>query len=382
LDLVVCNYLDWTVESNRAHDFRLDGGERAYGPPTAFGGTFSFLYHNEGGRFVDVTEEAGLQVRNRDTQVPVGKSLGVVPVDVNRDGWMDIVVANDTVRNFFFQNQRDGTFKEAGTFVGIAYGEQGRERGAMGIDAAFFRNNSALGVVIGNFYNEMTGLFVDRDGQMLFSDEAVPTGLGPPTRLELTFGVFFFDYDLDGRLDIFAANGHLEEDIGKVQESQHYEQSPQLFWNTGGEAAYEYVKVSSANSGEAFFKPLVGRAAVFGDLDNDGDLDVIITSCGQRPRILRNDQQLSHHWLRFRLTGTRCNRDAIGAVVEVRAGDETFRRRLMPTRSYLSQTERVVTIGLGKREDVDQVTIHWPDGSRQEVEVLIDSMNEIIQSKE
>lgn len=381
LDLFVCNYVEWSREYDEAQDFQLTGGGRAYGAPQNFGGTFPFFYRNDGeGKFEEVAEEAGLHVRNPATGVPVAKSLGVTFADFDHDGWIDIVVANDTVQNFLFHNRGDGSFAEVGTITGVAFDMSGNARGAMGIDIANFRNNDALGIAIGNFANEMTALYVCYDRDMHFVDEAISSGLGPCTRLALTFGVLYVDCDLDGRLDLFAANGHLEEDIHRVQPSQHYEQPPQLFWNCGPEQDTEFVPMTEAQCGPDLFRPMVGRGAAYADIDGDGDLDLLATATGQAPRLLRNDQQRGNHWLRLRLTGTSCNRDAIGAWVEVELGDRTLRRAVMPTRSYQSQVELPVTFGLGEQEAAVRVRIHWPDGSVQVIEgVEVDRSHEVLQ---
>ena len=311
----------------------------------------------------------------------MAKSLGVTFADCDQDGRIDIFLANDTIQNFLFHNQGDGTFQEVGAVTGVAFDMDGNARGAMGIDVARFRNNDAIGVAIGNFSNEMTALYVSYGDQMRFMDEAISSGLGPSTRLELTFGVFYFDYDLDGRLDLLAANGHVEEDINRVQSSQHYAQPPQLFWNCGSEQETEFLPVGAHDCGPDLVKPLVGRGASFADVDGDADLDVVIMACGQAPRLLRNDQQEKHHWLRFKLVGTRCNRDAIGAWIEVDLEDHSLRRQVMPTRSYLSQSELPVTIGLGDVDSVRRVIVHWPDGSQETIDdVPVDRACEIVQS--
>jgi enediyne biosynthesis protein E4 len=370
LDLFVCNYVEWSREYDTAQNFQLTGGGRAYGRPQNFPGTFPYLYRNDGnGNFTDVTEEAGLQVRNPATGVPMAKSLGVCFADFDGDGWLDIVVANDTIQNFLFHNQRNGTFREVGAMAGVAFDMDGNARGAMGIDVAPFRNSDALGIAIGNFSNEMTALYVAESHQLVFMDQAISTGLGPNTRLQLTFGVFYFDCDLDGRLDLFAANGHLEDEINRVQPSQTYEQSPQLFWNCGPKSATEFMPMSAEQTGRDFRLPLVGRGATYADIDGDGDLDLLITAVGQPPRLLRNDQSLGHHWLRVKLEGTSSNRDAIGSSVSLQVGDQSIRRQVMPTRSYLSQTELPVTFGLGKTDKIDAITVHWADGSEQIVEI-------------
>jgi hypothetical protein len=369
LDLFVGNYVRWSREIDTSQDFRLIGVGRAYGPPTAFSGSFPYLYRNRGdGTFEDVSAQAGIQKRNPATDVPMAKTMGIAPIDVDHDGWIDLFVANDTVQNFLMHNQRDGTFAEIGDVAGVGFDPAGNARGAMGIDVARFRNDQTLGVAIGNFANEMTSLYCATEEPLQFVDAAIATGLGPATRLELTFGLFFFDYDLDGRLDLLAANGHLEDDINKVQASQYYEQPPQLFWNAGPSQATEFLKVPANNCGEAFARRMVGRGAAFADIDRDGDLDVLITAVGQKPRLLRNDQKLGHHWLRVLLQGKPHNRDAIGAWVELVLPDGTkLPRQVMPTRSYLSQCELPVTFGLGSHQRIDRLVIRWPDGSEQEV---------------
>jgi hypothetical protein len=369
LDLLVCHYVDWTREFDLAQEFRLLGGkERAYGGPQRFGGSFPSLFRNDGsGKFSDVSKEAGFQVLNPATSVPMGKSLGLVFEDFDNDGFLDCVIANDTVQNFLFHNQGNGQFEEVGAMVGVAFDATGAARGAMGIDAAAFRNNMSVGVAIGNFANEMSALYVSKGRSLQFYDEAVANGFGPATRLELTFGVLFMDFDLDGRLDIFQSNGHLEEDIAKVQSSQRYAQSPQLFWNAGPEFTTEFVKCRDAETGPDLQKPMVGRGASYADIDNDGDLDVIAVGCGQKPRLLRNDQKLQNHWIRVKLVGNGSNRDAIGALVEIQVGEKTQSRRVNPTRSYLSQVELPLTFGLGMSDEIDRMVIHWPDGKKQTI---------------
>jgi hypothetical protein len=289
---------------------------------------------------------------------------------VDGDGWLDLIIANDTVQNFLFHNQKNGTFREIGETKGIAFDDKGIARGAMGIDAGYPRNDQTLAVAIGNFANEPTAFYCSLCGpidDLLFTDDAVSNGIGPSSRSWLKFGMFFGDLDLDGRLDILVANGHIEKDIQKVQKSQQYAQPPQLFWNAGPRSPAEFIAVPREQTGEEFSRPLVGRGAAFADIDGDGDLDVLLTATGGAPRLLRNDQSLGHHWLRLKLVGRKCNRDAIGALVEVETGGVVQRRQVMPTRSYLSQVELPVTFGLGPHDTVDRITIHWPDGSEQDL---------------
>jgi hypothetical protein len=373
LDLFVCNYVRWSKEIDLEVGYKLVGVGRAYGPPMNFQGAFPSLYHNDDdGRFTDVSEKAGIQVRNPATGVPVGKALGVSPVDLDGDGWIDIVVANDTVQNFVFHNQKNGTFREIGALTGVAFDANGQTRGAMGIDVARFRNDRNVGIAIGNFANEMTALYVSqaapKPGALpYFTDEAIAEGIGPVSRLPLKFGIFFFDYDLDGRLDVLTANGHLEEEINKVQASQQYRQSAQLFWNTGAGDSSTFVNVPSSLAGTDMFRPITGRGSAFADIDGDGDLDVVLTQVGGPPLLLRNDQALGHHRVRFKLAGKTANRDAIGAWVNVRVGEQVRSRQVMPTRSYLSQSELPVTIGLGKSDRISAVEIQWPNGATENI---------------
>jgi len=387
LDLFVCNYVGWSKDFDLAQNFTLDGTLRAYGQPQKFPGSAPYLYLNNGdGTFDDVTKQAGIEVKNDGTNVKLAKSLGVAFADLNDDGHVDLVVANDTVRNFLFLGNGDGTFREEGRQSGIAFDTNGNARGAMGIDIGRFRNSDELGIAIGNFANETTALYVRQtlaDQLPVFQDEAVSNGIAVPTRPELTFGVFFFDSDLDGRLDIFAANGHLEADINLVQSSQHYQQPPQLLWNCGPQYDNEFVALEPDQCGKDFVKPMVGRGASFADIDGDGDLDLLITSVGGRPRLLRNDQKLGHHWLRVKLTGTtRVNRSAIGAWVDVHTDQGTRSLQVMPTRSYLSQTELPVTFGLGKIDSVQKLVVRWPDGTTQQIaQPQLDSLIEITQAE-
>jgi hypothetical protein len=367
LDLFVVNYVKWSRDIDLEIDFRLMGLGRAYGAPNHFVGTNSFLYRNDGaGRFSNVSRSAGIEVEDRRSGAPVGMGLGIAPADYDRDGHIDLFISNDTVRNFLFHNLGDGHFEEIGVFEGIGYDRDGKATGGMGIDIAYYRNDLDLGLVVGNFANEMSSLFSTADRLPPFADEAILEGLGSATRLSLTFGVFFFDYDLDGRLDLFHANGHLEHEISKVQPNQHYAQPAQLFWNCGSACSKRLVEVD--NKG-ALAQPMVGRGAAYADIDGDGDLDILITQNGHRAVLLRNDQELGNHWLRVRLIGNSSNRDAIGARVELTAEGTTQLRRVMPSRSFMSQVELPVTFGLGKVDTIERLRIIWPDGSEQQVKV-------------
>ncbi len=368
LDLVVCNYVAWSREADFQVNYTLTGIGRAYGPPTNFPGETCLLYRNGGeGVFENVTVSAGMNVKDATDERPSAKALGVVPIDLDGDGWLDLVIANDTVRKFVFLNQKDGTFKEVGADTGVAFDREGAATGAMGLDVANYLNNHELAIVVGNFANQMSSLYITQGRPMRFSDAAITEGIGPATRLSLTFGVFFFDADLDGRLDILHANGHVENEINTVQESQHYEQPGQLFWNAGSDHRTCFVEVPKDRTGD-LSRPIVGRGAAYGDIDGDGDLDVVLTQPKGRPMLLRNDQVINHHWLRVKLAGRKGASESIGAKIVLKAEGLEQTRFVMPSRSYLSQMELVQTFGLGDVSKVDSVVVIWPNGVTRTVE--------------
>jgi hypothetical protein len=370
LDLFVGNYVTWSRQLDIEVDYRLTGIGRAYGPPSNFAGTHSYLFRNDGnGRFADVSSDSGIQVANPATGEAMGKVLGVMPIDIDDDGYLDIVVANDTVQNFLFHNQRDGTFSEIGMLSGLAFDGDGNATGAMGLDAAYYRGPLDLAIAIGNFANEMTSLYVSRSGEADFIDEAIVEGIGADSRLALTFGVFFFDADLDGRLDLLQVNGHIENEINRVQSSQHYEQPAQLFWNCGPVCPALFQPVDSETLGD-LATPLVGRGATYADIDADGDLDVLITQPGRSAHLFRNDQNIGNNWLRVSLQGRPPNTNAIGATIEIVSAGISQRRVIMPAHSYLSQREMPVTFGLGGAQSVESLRIVWPDGAETVLEGL------------
>ena len=371
LDLYVANYVEWSPQINMEIDFRVTGIGKSYSTPTHYAGAHSRLFRNEGnGRFTDVSNESGILIP--------GKALAATAVDYDNDGLLDLFVANDTVQNFLFQNKGHGRFEEVGALEGIAFDRNGQSTGAMGVDTGWYRNDDDLGIVIGNFANEMSSLYVTADGQTPFADEALLEGLGADSRLALTFGVFFFDYDLDGRLDLLQANGHIENNINKVQPSQHYEQPVQLYWNCDIDKTADANQACTdrlvlvGNTGD-MGTPLVGRGASYADIDNDGDLDVMINQPGREVKLYRNDQQTGHHWLRLKLNGTTDNRNAIGAIIELTANNVTQRRLITSGRSFLSQVELPVTFGLGDADKVDSLIITWPGGQKQSV--IIDQVD-------
>jgi len=369
LDLFACGYVAWSPQADASISTQLlgTGKGRAYDPPAAYRGSLCLLLRNDNGKFIDVGESAGVVVRSPDKQVPIAKALGVAPLDVDGDGLVDLAVANDTVVNFFFHNLGGGKFEEIGLSTGIAFDQAGATRAAMGIDWADFKNDGTLGLAIGNFANEMTALYVTEDPKsLLFSDLANLYGLGAPSQPPLKFGLFFFDYDLDGRLDLLSANGHLESEIAQTQASQTYAQPAQLFWNTGKSGRELFVLVDETKAGPDLFRPLVGRGSAYADIDGDGDLDVVVTANGGPAHLFRNDGGDKNRWLRLDIRATPAHRDALGARVVVEAGGVTARRQVFPARGYLSSSESILTFGLGQAEKADKVTITWPSGRKVE----------------
>lgn len=365
LDLFVVNYVQWSKELDYLADYRLDGIGRAYGPPSNFPGSWNCLFENRAGQLVDVTEQAGLKVLNPATGQPAGKGLALVFLDANDDGWLDVAVANDTSGNFLFINDGNGHFTEAAGRYGMAYDASGKATGAMGLDTAHFKNTEDLAIGIGNFANEMTSFYVKRHQQPFFTDESVIIGIGPHSRHALSFGLFFFDYDLDGRPDFFQTNGHVENEINRVQPAQHYAQKSQLFWNCGSDCPRTFVPVEQA--GDLTSMDVVGRAAAYGDVDADGDLDIVLTQVN-RPALLFINESDTGHWLRIRLQGPAGNPDAIGAWVQLlNTEGKPLRPPVLvsPSRSYLTQTETVLTFGLGDNATAHRLKIIWPNGQEQ-----------------
>ncbi len=356
LDLFVCNYVQWSPETDIY--CTLDGAHKSYCTPESYHGATNRLFRNRGdGTFSDVTEKAGVLS-------PTGKSLGVVAFDFDDDGFTDIAVANDTQPNYLYRNRGDGTFEEIGKTAGIGFSEEGKARGAMGIDAADYDDSGRESLLIGNFSNEMLALY-HNEGRGLFIDDAAGAGIGTPSLLTLAFGCFFFDYDLDGRLDLFVANGHVENDINRVQPSVTYAEPPHLFRGLAGGRFDE----ATAKAGDALKTPLVARGAAYADYDGDGDLDVVLTTNNGPAVLLRNDGGNANGWIRLRLAGTRSNRDAIGARVRLTSGGRVMTRTVRAASSYASQSETTLTFGLGPAGSgspgkVD-VEVRWPGGQVQ-----------------
>jgi enediyne biosynthesis protein E4 len=352
LDLFVANYVQWTQKGDIKCS--LDGSAKSYCTPESYKGTQSRLFHNLGnGRFEDVTVKAGLTD-------PTSKALGITVIDYDQDGWPDLFVTNDTQPNKLYHNNRNGTFKEVGVQAGIAFSEDGTARGAMGTDWADYDRSGRPHLLVGNFSNQMLALY-HNEGNGLFVDEAARSPVGRDSLLSLTFGAFFFDYDLDGYPDILAANGHIEEQIGRVQPKISYQEPPLLFHNVGGKK-FENV---SAKVGEAFTVPMVARGAIFGDYDHDGDLDVLFSTSNGPARLLRNDGGNRNHWLTIRTVGTKSNRDGIGAVVRIESASGKQWNTVRSGSSYASQSDLALTFGLGGDTSVKTLQVEWPSGTKQ-----------------
>ena len=354
VDLFVANYVQWTAKGDLWCS--LDGATKSYCTPESYKGTSSKLYHNLGnGKFEDVTEKAGLAD-------PTSKSLGAAVIDYDGDGWPDLFVSNDTQPNKLYHNNRNGTFSEEGLRAGVAFGEDGAARGAMGVDTADYDRSGRMHLLVGNFSNQMLGLY-HNEGNGLFVDEAPRSTVGRASLLSLTFGCFFFDYDLDGWPDIFAANGHIDEEIGRVQPRVQFREPPLLFRNAG---KGKFEDVSKA-SGSDFARPMVARGAAYADFDHDGDLDLLISNNHGPACLLRNDGGNTNRWLSLRLVGTKSNRDAIGAVVRVESASGKQMQMVHSGSSYCSQSDLALTFGLGKDAEASAVEIQWPSGAKQRI---------------
>jgi hypothetical protein len=347
LDLVVGNYVDWSPQKDIT--CTLDGVHKSYCTPESYSGVSARLWHNLGnGKFEDATQKAGL----RD---PASKTLGITALDYNGDGWPDLLFANDTQPNKLYVNNRNGTFTERGVQAGIAFSEDGIARAGMGVDAGDYDHSGRPGIIISNFANQMMSLY-HNEGNGLFVDEAPRSEIGRSSLLTLGFSCFFFDYDLDGWPDIFVANGHIEDDIEKIQQRIKYRQPPHLFQNLG-QGKFKEV---AAQMGPAFSAPRLGRGAAFADINNDGFLDVLVTTNAGSAVLFRN-QGGTNHGLRIKLAGTRSNRDGIGTTVRLRIGKDT-QNQMLHSGGYLSQNELVLTFGMGTATRADNIDIEWPSG--------------------
>jgi hypothetical protein len=357
LDLVVGNYVQWSMEGDLY--CTLDGKSKSYCTPESYKGTSVRLWHNRGdGTFEDATKKAGLGE-------PTSKTLGMAILDYDNDGWPDLLFSNDTQPNKLYRNNGNGTFTEKAVVAGIAFSEDGVARAGMGVDAADYDHTGVASILITNFANQMLSLY-HNEGKGLFVDEAPRSEIGRASLLTLGFGCFFFDYDLDGWPDILIANGHIDEDVQRVQPNVKYAMPPHLFRNAGGGKFVEVTK----EMGAGFASARVGRGAAYADINNDGRLDLLLSTNGGPAYLFENEVKtgsVANKSLRIKLTGTKSNRDGIGAVVKVISGGETQTQMLRSGSSYLSASELVLTFGLGQREQVETVEIRWSSGQIDEL---------------
>ncbi len=362
LDLFICNYVQWSPE----HDVfcSVDGKNKSYCTPEAYHGSTCWLFHNRGnGTFEDVTAKSGIFDST-------SKSLGVAMLDYDRDGWLDLFVANDTQPNKLYRNQRNGTFDDVAVAAGVAFSEDGKARAGMGVDVADFDNSGMAGIAITNFDEEMIALYRPQGRGAsggTFEDAAMKTGIGPASRMRLGFGCAFLDANLDGYLDLAAVNGHIDDTVRNISGNHGYAQPPHLFLNDGKGGFHDVA----AQLGGGFAAPKVARGLAYGDFDRDGDVDLLITTNQGPAYLYRNDVTSGNRSLRLRLQGTKSNRDGIGAVARVTTTDGTQSRMVKTGSSYLSQSELALTFGLARRDKADRVVIEWPSGQVQEFKNVI-----------
>ena len=355
LDLFVSHYVDWSIEKDQYCS--LDGKKKSYCTPQAYKGQSSTLFHNKGnGTFENVTKSAGLYD-------PTSKSLGVALLDYDNDGWLDLFVANDTEPNKLYRNNHNGTFTDVAVLAGVAFSEAGTRARRHGRGCRGLRRLRRAGADHRKFHEREHVAVSQRRVRAFSPMKRAASGIGQMSVQSLTFGCFFFDYDLDGLPDIFAANGHVSDDISVVQPNVKYAQRPSVFRNRGNKKFED----AAAKLGRALQQAVVGRGAAYGDFDNDGDLDLVITANNGPARLLRNDNGNQNDMLRVKTVGTRSNRDGIGAKVTVRSNKGMRQTQMVKSgSSYLSQSEMPLTFGLGKPEEGRTVTIEiaWPSGKK------------------
>jgi hypothetical protein len=360
LDLFVCNYVRWSPE----HDVfcSLDGTHKSYCTPEAYRGDTCWLFHNRGdGTFEDVTAGSGVFDSS-------SKSLGVAMLDYDQDGWPDLFVANDTQPNKLYRNLRNGKFKDVAVEAGLAFSSEGKARAGMGVDTGDFDNSGRSSIAITNFDNEMIGLYRPVSATA-YDDVSQQVGIGGPSKNNLGFGCAFLDVNLDGLLDLAVANGHIDDTVRNIRGNVGYAQPPHLFLNVSS-GANKYFRDVAAEVGGGFDKPKVGRGLAYADFDRDGDLDLLMTTNNGPAYLFRNEQSSGNRCIRFRLIGTKSNRDAIGANVRIFYNGQSQSRLVHGGSSYLSQSELPVTFGLGTQDRIDRVTLDWPSGKSEEYKNL------------
>ena len=354
LDLFVCNYVSYRPQDESACG---NGNHRNYCHPTTFEGDFSVLYHNRGdGTFADVSASSGIAASQ-------GKALGVAFADFNGDHYPDIFVANDTLADFLFENNKDGTFEEVGFASGVALDENGEPRAGMGTDFGDYDGDGRLDLVVTNFADEGNALFRNEGG--IFTEVTFRSGIHEKSYLKVGFGTRLFDYDNDGDLDAFMANGHIDPSIKQLRDYVSFKQENLLYENVGG----RFREVSSQSGSWSTVRDL-SRGAAFGDVDNDGDVDIVVTNNGGTVNLLRNEGGNRKNWLILKLVGVKSNRNGIGAHVRARVGESVLHRRVETAASYLASQDPRLHLGLGDAEEVSELEIDWPSGTRQKLRGL------------
>jgi len=351
LDLFVCHFVEFSKELNKPCGVHEDG-RRHYCIPKVYSPKASWLFHNNGdGTFTDVSRDSGIAGH-------LGKAWGVVATDVNNDGLMDLWVANDTVANFLFINRGNGKFDEIATAAGVAYSADGKARSGMGVDSADFDQDGWMDLFVSNLDRELFALYKNNHDET-FDDLALPSGIGKATRFMSGWGLKFFDYDNDGDLDLFLANGNPDDLISSLHGEVTYEEPLMLFHNTG--KSFQDV---SGQSGPVFATNMSYRGLALGDFNNDGAVDVLISVNDGAPVLLRNNAARQNHWLGIRLVGKKSNPDAIGARVTYQSGDLRRSRMKVGGGSYLSSHDPRMVLGLGKRTAIEFLDVQWPQPGR------------------
>jgi hypothetical protein len=347
LDLFVCQFVEFSKSKNLP--CVTYNNRPGYCIPSLYKPTPGWLFHNNGdGTFTDVSKSSGIAEQ-------LGKAWGVVAADLNNDGRLDLFVANDTTPNFLFMNRGAGRFEEIGALAGVAFSEAGKARSGMGVDAADVNQDGWLDLFVANLDHQEYSLYENNHNET-FDDEAAAMGIAGATRLMSGWGLKFFDYDNDGDLDLFVANGNPDDQIQTIEKDVTYREPLLLFHGEG-----KTLRNVSAESGPIFRRDLSARGLAVGDFDNDGAVDVLIAVNDAAPLLLRNRAARGHHWLGLKLVGSQSNRDAIGARVSWQAGDLKRGRAKVGGGSYLSSHDPRLVLGLGSRTAIDWLEVQWPE---------------------